>query len=73
LPVLLEVHEVARELKVSPEFVRRLLRERKLAAVRLGKRWRVDQRDLQSFIDRQRLGATIAPFERRDAQNHEAP
>lgn len=51
---LIEVHTVARRLSVSDEFVRRLLRSRKLKAVRLGGRWRVDPHDLEAFIDTQR-------------------
>jgi excisionase family DNA binding protein len=47
---LLEVNHVAHRLSASPGFVRRLIRESKLPALRLGGRWRVDQRDLQTFI-----------------------
>jgi excisionase family DNA binding protein len=59
---LLEVHEVAYQLKCSQETVRRLIRERKLAAIRLGTQWRVDPPDLQAFIDAQRV--QIAAVER---------
>lgn len=52
---LLEVSHVAHRLSASQEFVRRLIRERKLAAIRLGTRWRVDPIDLQAFIDAQRV------------------
>jgi excisionase family DNA binding protein len=53
---LLEVFQVARRLNVSPESVRRLLRARKLSAIRLGTRcWRVDPVDLQAFVDAQRV------------------
>jgi excisionase family DNA binding protein len=53
-PTLLEVAHVAHRLSASQEFVRRLIRDRKLAAIRLGTRWRVDPVDLQAFIDAQR-------------------
>lgn len=54
-PRLLEVQHVAHRLSASQEFVRRLIREKKLAAIRLGTRWRVDPNDLQAFIDAQRV------------------
>jgi len=55
VPHLLEVAQVAHRLSVSPEFVRELLRKKKLPAVRLGKRWRIDLRDLEAWIDAQRV------------------
>ena len=58
LPHLLEVSHVAHRLSASQEFVRRLIRDGKLAAIRLGTRWRVDPADLQAFIARQRRAAT---------------
>lgn len=57
LPRLLEVAHVAHRLSASQEFVRRLIREKKLAAIRLGTRYRVDPGDLQAFIDAQRVAA----------------
>lgn len=51
LPRLLEVSHVAHRLSASPEFVRRLIREGRLPAIRLGIRWRVDPRDLEAYID----------------------
>lgn len=57
LPRLLEVQHVAHRLSASQEFVRRLIREKKLAAIRLGTRWRVDPVDLQAFIDAQRVAS----------------
>jgi excisionase family DNA binding protein len=54
LPRLLEVAHVAHRLSASQEYVRRLIRDQKLAAIRLGTRWRVDPVDLQAFIDQQR-------------------
>lgn len=60
-PRLLEVAHVAHRLSSSQEYVRRLIRERKLAAIRLGRRWRVDPDDLQAFIDAQRRASTDEP------------
>jgi excisionase family DNA binding protein len=67
-PRLLEVHEVAYQLKSSQETVLRLIRKRKLAAIRLGTRsWRVDPEDLRAFLDAQRVAADQA---RREATVH---
>ncbi len=57
VPHLLEVSHVAHRLSASQEYVRSLIRKRKLAAIRLGTRWRVDPVDLQAFIDRQRIAS----------------
>lgn len=54
---LLEVSHVAHRLSVSEEFVRRLIRDKKLAAIRLGTRWRIDPIDLKAFIDAQRVAS----------------
>lgn len=58
VPHLLEVAHVAHRLSASQEFVRRLIRDRKLAAIRLGTRWRVDPVDLQAFLDAQRVASS---------------
>ena len=60
-PRLLEVSHVAHRLSSSQEFVRRLIREGKLAAIRLGTRWRVDPLDLQAFLDQQRTQSHDPP------------
>jgi excisionase family DNA binding protein len=60
VPRLLEVHEVAYHLRCSQEQVRRLIRAKKLTAIRFGPRsWRVDPRDLQAFIDARRERAIL--------------
>ena len=61
---LLEVMHVAHRLSVSPGFVRRLIRDKKLKAILLGTRWRVDPIDLQAFIDAQRVTHEDPPGER---------
>ena len=48
---LLEVHEVAYQLKCSQETVRRFIRSGTLPAVRLGSHWRIKQAALETFID----------------------
>lgn len=54
---LLEVQHVAHRLSASQEYVRRLIRTKKLAAIRLGTRWRVDPVDLAAFINAQRVAS----------------
>ena len=58
-PRLLEVHAVAHRLSVSQVYVWRLIRSGQLAAVRLGRRWRVDSLDLQAFIDARKRTAAV--------------
>jgi excisionase family DNA binding protein len=72
LPNLLEVSAVAHKLKASPEFVRRLLREHRLPALRLGSRWRVDERDLLAYIEACRV-AQKRPGEDRAQARDEQP
>jgi len=57
VPHVLEVHEVAYSLKCSQETVRRLIREHKLLAFRLGAHWRVDADELKAFMVRQRVAS----------------
>lgn len=54
---LLEVSHVAHRLGVGMEYVRKLLRDRKLRGIRFGRRWRVDALDLQAFIEVHRVGS----------------
>lgn len=60
-PRLLEVHEVAFYLKCSQETVRRLIRERKLAAIRVGTQWRVRPADLLAYEDEYRQERVTDP------------
>lgn len=55
---LLEVAHVSHRLRSSDEYVRQLIRSRKLAAIRFGNRYRIDPLDLQAFIDKHRIPAT---------------
>lgn len=64
LPRSLEVYEVAYLLRCSQEHVRRLIREGKLVAIRLGARsYRIEPADLQAFRDRQRVVNGASPSE----------
>lgn len=51
VPHLLEVNHVAHRLSAGQGYVRRLIREGKLKAIRLGTRWRIDPDDLEAYID----------------------
>lgn len=42
--------EVAQKLKVSPNVVRRWIREKKLKAVKVGRLWRVPESTLREFL-----------------------
>ncbi len=48
--LFLEVAHVAHRLKTSPAFVRRLIREGRLSAFRVGNRWRIEEADLLAYI-----------------------
>lgn len=47
---LLSCNEVAKRLKVTPQYIRRLITEGKLCAQRVGKQWVVLEEDLQQYI-----------------------
>lgn len=47
---LLTVQEAAKTLKVSPQYVRKLIREEKLAATRIGSQWVIHPKDLSNYI-----------------------
>jgi excisionase family DNA binding protein len=64
-PPLREVAHVAHRLSVSPEHVRRLIRAGELAAIRFGRTWRIDQRDVETYIDTHRQPVTAPPPPRR--------
>jgi excisionase family DNA binding protein len=47
----LRVEEVATMLRISPQTIRRYIREGKLPAVRFGHFWRVRRSDLEALFD----------------------
>ncbi len=51
LPETLTVEEVATILRISVQSVRRLLRDKELPGVRVGKYWRVPRVALEAFLD----------------------
>jgi excisionase family DNA binding protein len=53
MDVLLTVKEVAEQLRLSEEAVRRLLRSKQLRGYTVQGSWRVKQEDLKEFLERQ--------------------
>ena len=47
---LLTVQDIASKLKVTPQYVRTLIREEKLTATRIGSQWVVDPNDLSEYL-----------------------
>ncbi len=47
---LLTIKEVADHLRVDPKTVRRLISNRELAAYKIGREWRVSERDLNKYM-----------------------
>lgn len=45
------VTEVAKQLKVSIETVRRLIRSKKLPAAKFGNKYRISEEDLKKFLE----------------------
>lgn len=69
---ILTVNQVATYLKVTPQYVRKLIKENKLKSSRVGKQWLIDLVDLKHFIkvdnffiepdDHERLDSEIPPI-----------
>ncbi len=53
---LLTIHEVAEFLRIDPKSVRRLVKSKQLAAYKVGRQWRVAERDLWAFLAERRRG-----------------
>lgn len=49
---LLLTSEVASIIRVHQESVRRMIREQRLKALRVGREWRVRRRDLNALLDK---------------------
>lgn len=48
---LITASDVAKHLKVTPQYVRKLISEEKLTATRIGNQWLIKQEDLEKYID----------------------
>ena len=51
MPETLTVNQVAQYLRVNPETVRRAARSGRLRASRIGRRWRIRQKDLSEWVE----------------------
>ena len=67
LDTLLSVEQAAERLGTSARFVRRLVFERRIAYVKLGRHVRITTRDLDGFIRASRVEAGQYPTLRRGA------
>jgi excisionase family DNA binding protein len=67
LDTLLSVEQAAERLGTSPRFVRRLVFERRIAYVKLGRHVRIAARDLDAFIAARRVEVGQFPTLRRGA------
>ena len=67
LDTLLSVEQAAERLGTSPRFVRRLVFERRIAYVKLGRHVRIAVRDLDAFIAAGRVDVGEFPTLRRGA------
>jgi len=47
---IMTVDEVATYLKMSPQVIRRWLRQGKLKGVKIGKEWRIDKADIDALM-----------------------
>jgi excisionase family DNA binding protein len=58
---LLTVDQAAERLATKPRFIRRLIAERRIPYVKLGSHVRIDDADLDSFVDAGRVCPQPAP------------
>ena len=48
---MLTIHDVASNLNVDERTVRELIRKNELRAIKIGKEWRVTEKDLEAYVD----------------------
>jgi excisionase family DNA binding protein len=61
LDTLLSVEQAAERLGTSARFVRRLVFERRIAYVKVGRHVRITARDLDAFIEAGRISVGVLP------------
>ena len=49
---LLTIEQAAEYLQISPHVLRRWLREGRFPGIKLGSHWRIDEKDMQAFIEK---------------------
>lgn len=55
---LMDIDDVAERLSVSPRFVRRLVEERRITFLKIGRHVRFDRSDVERWIESQRVVQT---------------
>jgi excisionase family DNA binding protein len=58
---LLTVEEAAERMRTKPRFIRRLIAERRIAFVKLGRHVRIAEADIAAFIEASRVEAIDVP------------
>jgi excisionase family DNA binding protein len=58
---LLTVEEAAERMRTKPRFIRRLIAERRIAFVKLGRHVRIAEADIAAFIEAGRVDAIDTP------------
>jgi excisionase family DNA binding protein len=58
---LLTVEEAAERMRTKPRFIRRLIAERRIAFVKLGRHVRIAEADIAAFIEVGRVDAVDTP------------
>lgn len=53
---VLTLQEIAERLKLHPNTLRRYIKERKLAAMKFGRVWRIEEKDLEEFMRANKRG-----------------
>ena len=72
--VLLTVDQAAKRLSVSTVYVRRrLIFEKRIPYVKIGRHLRIDSQDLESFIDRGRVAASSPESAYSSIDRHRRP
>jgi len=56
-PILLEIAQAADYLNVSARMVRRMVEEKRVAYIKIGKLIRIDKRDIDAYLAAQRIEA----------------
>jgi excisionase family DNA binding protein len=62
---LLTVDQAAERLSTKPRFIRRLIAERRIPYIKIGAHVRIDDRDVDAFIDAGRITTDPSPAARR--------
>lgn len=55
LPILYKVRQVAEYLMIDEDTVTKLIRNRELAAKKVGREWRITEDDIQDYLDSKKV------------------